>query len=99
QSRSEVDDIDGGAAPVERDRIAVRNNARGIRLIHQTTQLAEAPAQRTARVVRHFPEQAAKPLASMGAAAQRQIGQQSASLFRPRQAAGPALERNAHLTQ
>jgi hypothetical protein len=57
--------IDVGAARLERDGVARGDDARRIRLVDQGAQAAQTPAQRSARIVRQMPEHGAEPLAPM----------------------------------
>ncbi|WP_245451761.1 hypothetical protein [Mesorhizobium waimense] len=53
--------------------------------VNQGTDLAQRPSQRSARIVRQFPENLAQPLAPVRATGQHQIGQQRARLLGRRQ--------------
>src|SRR4029079_6108125 len=53
--------------------------------VQDLTELREAPSQRAARVVRHIPEQVAKPFPALGRPGYRQIGEQGPGLTRLRQ--------------
>jgi len=65
--------------------LPVREQARVARLIDHAAQLAEAPPKAAARIVGHIPEQLAKPLPPVRAAAHDQVGQQSPRLLGGRQ--------------
>ena len=51
-----ADDVDLGASRVEGDELAIGADARLAGLVHQRAELAQAPAQGAARVVRNVPK-------------------------------------------
>ena len=77
---SNFEQIDGGSSGSKStySRSATIRSLAG--LIHERTQPAQRPPKRSARIIRHVPEQVAKPLATMAAAGKNQVCQQRACL-------------------
>ena len=67
------------------DGLSVCNQPGICRIVDEGPDLAEAPAQSPARIVRHVPEYLAQPLAPVLVAGQREVGEQSTCLARGRQ--------------
>ena len=85
QRAAHLQRIDAAVGEVEPDRIALRQHARAAGLVEHAAQLAQAPAQLAARVVRQVPQQLAQVAARHLARGERQVGDQRAHLARRRQ--------------
>ena len=77
--------VDDGAGGLEGHGLAVGHDAAAARLVDERPQLAQAPAQRAARVVGDVPEEGAQPLPPLGPAGEREIGEERTGLLRRRQ--------------
>lgn len=80
--------VDARVGKAERHRVAVRHDARAIRIVQHTAQLAEAPAQFTARVGRQVPQQFAQVAARGRARRRGQVSEEGAHLARGGQGQG-----------
>jgi ubiquinone/menaquinone biosynthesis C-methylase UbiE len=90
----DLDRIDGAVRKIDPDAVALRLDPAPGRLVDQAPDLAEAPAQLAARVVRHVPKQLAKLTAPDRARRERQPGEQPPHLTRSRQRQHDAVSAN-----
>ena len=73
------EDVHDRPVGLERDGVAIRGDALYLGIVDHRAELAQAPAQRAAGVVRHIvPEQIAQPFATVTTSGHHQIGQQGA---------------------
>src|SRR4030095_10376141 len=84
--RTQLEQIDRDSRFVETHLIAVGDDARVFVRIDESTQLRQAPPQRTAWIVRDFPEQRAEVLAMECALVEREVREQRAGLLGRREA-------------
>ena len=77
--------IDGALAEVEPDHVGAGLDPPPARLVHDAPDLAQAPAQLPARVVRHVPQQLAEIAPPDRARRHGQVGKESTGLPRARQ--------------
>ena len=80
QGGAHLAQVDAQAHLAERHALAVGHDERRLRVVQQAAQLAEAPAQGAAWVVRHVPEQFAESLATVRPAGGGEVAQKRAGL-------------------
>src|SRR5262249_14897503 len=73
-------EVDAGRLGAQLDALAVRQKPRDGNLVDDRPDLAEAPTQRPARVVRYVPEHVTQLFTTVPASRQRQIGEQRSRL-------------------
>ena len=92
-------DIDIHVADVQGDALPVGAQTPQLTLVDERPQLAQAPAQLRAGIIRAIPKQRAQVLAQLGLSRRRQVGEQRARLLRRRQSQGASVSNQRKLAQ
>jgi hypothetical protein len=91
--------VDLAIREVQADGRAVGDDAFALFVVHEAADLAQAPAQLAARIVRHVPQQLAERAAAERPRGEREVGEQGAHLARAREGRRAAAAQHAQRAQ